>query len=150
MEIDLAQSGFNANLTQNAQAPVVRRSEEPEAENNSASGESSRAASRLNFREAPNVSEPQADNRVSSEQASLQDIENAVTEVSDFVQAQRTNLNFSFNDDSNRSIVKVTDSDTGELIRQIPSEEVLALSDRIRGLQSDVGEAVGVLFSREV
>lgn len=150
MEIDLAQSGFNANLTQNSQPSVVRRSEELQAESNSVSSDNSRASSRSNFREAPNVSEPQADNRDSSEQASLRDIESAVTEVRDFVQAQRTNLNFSFNDDSNRSVVKVTDSDTGELIRQIPSEEVLALSDRIRGLQSDVGEAVGVLFSREV
>lgn len=150
MEIDLAQTGFNANLTQNTQPAVVRRSEELQAESNNENSSNSRAVSRSNFRETPNVSEPRADNNGIGEEASVQDIENAVSEVRDFVQSQRTNLNFSFNDDSNRSIVQVTDSDTGELIRQIPSEEVLALSDRIRGLQSDVGEAVGVLFSKEV
>lgn len=150
MEIDLAQTGFNANLTQNTQPAVVRRSEELQAENSNESSNNSRAASRSNFRETSNVSEQQADNNGIGEEASIQNIESAVSEVRDFVQSQRTNLNFSFNDDSNRSIVQVTDSDTGELIRQIPSEEVLALSDRIRGLQSDVGEAVGVLFSKEV
>ncbi|BDX07800.1 flagellar protein FlaG [Planctobacterium marinum] len=150
MEIDLAQTGFNANLTQNTQPAVVRRSEELQAENSNESSNNNRAASRANFRDTPNVSELQADNNGIGEQASVREIENAVSEVRDFVQSQRTNLNFSFNDDSNRSIVQVTDSDTGELIRQIPSEEVLALSDRIRGLQSDVGEAVGVLFSKEV
>lgn len=150
MEIDLAQSGFNANLAQNTQPAVVRRSEELQAENNNDNSGESRAASRSNFRETPNVSDTQVDNTSKGEEASIQDLEIAVSEVRDFVQSQRTNLNFSFNDDSNRSIVQVTDSDTGELIRQIPSEEVLALSDRIRGLQSDVGEAVGVLFSKEV
>lgn len=150
MEIDLAQTGFNANLTQNTQPAVVRRGEELQAESDNENSNNSRAVSRSNFRETPNVSPPQADNNGIGEEASVQDIEIAVSEVRDFVQSQRTNLNFSFNDDSNRSIVQVTDSDTGELIRQIPSEEVLALSDRIRGLQSDVGEAVGVLFSKEV
>ena len=150
MEIDLAQSGFNANLAQNTQPAVVRRREELQAESDNANGGESRAASRSNFREVTNVSDTQVDNSSKGEEASIQDLEIAVSEVRDFVQSQRTNLNFSFNDDSNRSIVQVTDSDTGELIRQIPSEEVLALSDRIRGLQSDVGEAVGVLFSKEV
>ncbi|MBE1302213.1 MAG: flagellar biosynthesis protein FlaG [Alteromonadaceae bacterium] len=78
------------------------------------------------------------------------EIETAVAEISDFVQSQRRNLDFSYNENANRSVVQVTDTDTGELIRQIPSEEVLALSEKIRGQQFDVGEAVGVLFSREV
>ncbi len=78
------------------------------------------------------------------------ELEVAVAEVSEFVQSTRRNLDFSFNEEANRSIVRVTDTDTGELIRQIPSEEVLALSEKIRGLQSDVGEAVGVLFSKAV
>ncbi|UAA39490.1 flagellar protein FlaG [Paraneptunicella aestuarii] len=82
--------------------------------------------------------------------APQEDIETAVGEVSEFVQAQNRNLNFSFSEESNRSVVKVTDSETGELIRQIPSEEVLRLSEKIRELQTDVGAAVGVLFNKEV
>lgn len=151
MEIDLAQSGFNANLAQNSSLIVNRVNEELRSDSESGSGSGSSGARLAAQRslETPNVSVENADNTI-SEEASSQDISVAVGEVRDFVQSQRRNLDFSFNEESNQSIVQVTDTETGELIRQIPSEEVLALSDRIRGLQSDVGEAVGVLFSREV
>lgn len=97
-----------------------------------------------------NASQLNADNPNNDATASSADIQSAVGEVSDFVQAQNRNLNFSFDDEAQRSIVKVTDSETGELIRQIPSEEVLRLSERIKNLQSDVGSTVGVLFNKEV
>lgn len=87
-----------------------------------------------------------------SEQATqgVGNIEIAVSEVSEFVQARNRQLAFSIDEDSRRSVVKVTDSDSGEVIRQIPSEEVLALSERIKELQSDIGAAVGVLFNKQV
>lgn len=151
MEIDLAQTGFNANLAQR-ELPTINRRVEFE-ENSAVENANSRRSNNLDdaaSNRAANVSNEQADKEGNGSSLAEQDIEVAVSEVRDFVQAQRTNLDFTFNDDSNRSIVQVKDTDTGELIRQIPSEEVLALSDRIRGLQSDVGEAVGVLFSKEV
>lgn len=149
MEIDLAQSGFNANLAQNAPPVISRLNEKPETDAESERGSANGSLARLQALESSNVSQENADNII-SEGASQQDIEVAVGEVRDFVQSQRRNLDFTFNQESNQSIVQVTDNETGELIRQIPSEEVLALSDRIKGLQSDLGEAVGVLFSREV
>lgn len=76
------------------------------------------------------------------------DIESAVNEISDFVNATNRQLEFSIDEKSERPVVKVTDSDTGEVIRQIPSEEVLALSERIKDLQTDVGAVVGVLFNK--
>lgn len=97
-----------------------------------------------------NASNTNADTQDSSDEPVAQEIESAVGEISEFVQAQNRNLNFSYTEESNRSVVKVTDSETGDLIRQIPSEEVLKLSERIRDLQSDVGAAVGVLFNKEV
>lgn len=149
MEIDLAQSGFNANLAQNSSLIVNRVNEQQNAESSSEVNTSSRSGTRLQSLENANVSADNADN-VNNEEPSIQDIQVAVGEVRDFVQSQRRNLDFSFSSEANQPVVQVTDTETGELIRQIPSEEVLALSDRIRGLQSDVGEAVGVLFSREV
>lgn len=149
MEIDLAQSGFNANLAQNSSLIVNRVNEQQNAETSSEVNTSSRSGTRLQSLENANVSADNADN-VNNKEPSIQDIQVAVGEVRDFVQSQRRNLDFSFSSEANQPVVQVTDTETGELIRQIPSEEVLALSDRIRGLQSDVGEAVGVLFSREV
>lgn len=77
-------------------------------------------------------------------------IESAVSEISDFLQSTNRQLSFSVDEKSDRQIVKVTDSESGEIIRQIPSEDVLALSERIKELQSDVGSAVGVLFNKQV
>ena len=44
-------------------------------------------------------------------------------------------LEFSVDQGSGRPMVRVVDRSTGELIRQIPSEEVLALSQAIDALQ---------------
>ncbi|MDN4500883.1 flagellar protein FlaG [Alteromonadaceae bacterium BrNp21-10] len=78
------------------------------------------------------------------------EIETAVSDMNDFVQSQSRNLNFSIDEASKRSVVKVTDVETGDVIRQLPSDEVLKLAARIQDLQSDVGAAVGVLFNKAV
>lgn len=95
-----------------------------------------------------------ADNRESRENdfssGESIEIESAVNEISDFLQTTNRQLAFSVDESSERPIVKVTDSESGEVIRQIPSEEVLALSERIKELQADVGSAVGVLFNKQV
>mmetsp|Transcript_33234 Transcript_33234/g.42844 ORF Transcript_33234/g.42844 Transcript_33234/m.42844 type:complete len:142 (-) Transcript_33234:2517-2942(-) len=90
-----------------------------------------------------------ADNNDKTSKKSL-NIESAVSEISDFLQSTNRQLSFSVDEKSDRQIVKVTDSESGEIIRQIPSEDVLALSERIRELQSDVGSAVGVLLNKQV
>lgn len=79
-----------------------------------------------------------------------EEVSSAVSDIQEFLQNTQRSLNFSFNEDARRSVVAVTDSDSGDVIRQIPSEEVLELAERIRNLQSDVGSAVGVFFNREV
>ncbi|WJG10564.1 flagellar protein FlaG [Aliiglaciecola sp. LCG003] len=88
-------------------------------------------------------------NERDSQQETEDNIESAVKEITDFIQARNRQLAFSVDEKSERSVVKVTDSESGEVIRQIPSEEVLALSERIKELQVDVGSAVGVLFNKQ-
>jgi flagellar protein FlaG len=145
MDIEVAQTNLNTGFAQRQQADDFRATRELEQQSTNEQNNRVQSSARSN------VARISADNdNTNSRVVSEQQIEDAVSDISEFVQAQRRNLDFTFNEDVNRSIVKVTDTDTGELIRQIPSEEVLALSERIRGLQSDVGEAVGVLFSKEV
>ena len=81
---------------------------------------------------------------------SAEHIENAVSKLNEFVQANSTKLNFSVDEGSNKQVVKVTDSTSGETIRQIPTEEVLKLSERVQELQMEVGTAVGLLFNKQV
>lgn len=63
-------------------------------------------------------------------------IEEAVTSIQNFVQTIRRDLNFSLDDSSGRVVVKVTDSASGEVIRQLPSEEALRLAESLEEVRS--------------
>lgn len=80
---------------------------------------------------------------------SAEQIETAVSQLSEFVQNNSRQLNFSVDEGSNKQVVKVTDSESGKVIRQIPTEEVLKLSERLQDLQTEVGTAVGLLFNKQ-
>jgi len=55
-----------------------------------------------------------------------------VEQLNNHAQAVNRDLHFSVDDDSGRTVIKVINSETAELVRQIPSEEVLKLSQTIR------------------
>lgn len=69
-------------------------------------------------------------------------VEEAVSSIEKFTQSIRRDLSFSLDDSSGRVVVKVTDSTSGEVIRQIPSEEALRLAERL-------DEARSLLFKAE-
>lgn len=141
MDVDFAQIGQNVAL-QNA-SQTATRSVEPNEKTLSETDEQKRAT------ETGKVESNSADNSERLNSTSF-NIESAVAEISEFVQSTNRQLAFSIDENTKRSVVKVTDSSSGEVIRQIPSEEVLALSERIKELQTDVGTAVGVLFNKQV
>lgn len=58
--------------------------------------------------------------------------------------ANSTSLEFSFDQGTKKTIVKVTDKDSGEVIRQIPSEAALAIAESIGEFQK------GLLLRQEV
>lgn len=59
---------------------------------------------------------------------SMRALENAVKDLNKAMQAQSQSLEFSIDTDTDRTIVKVVDQQTKEVLRQIPSEEVLQIS----------------------
>ncbi len=69
-------------------------------------------------------------------------VEEAVSSIEKFTQSIRRDLSFSLDDSTGRVVVKVTDSTSGEVIRQIPSEEALRLAERL-------DEARSLLFKAE-
>ena len=69
------------------------------------------------------------------------EVRQAVSRINDYIQTLRRDLHFSVDEDSGRSIIKVVDSETGETVRQIPAEDLLAISrvlantlDRVDGI----------------
>lgn len=72
-----------------------------------------------------------------AESPSREQIDNAMVEVKKALAPVARNLQFSIDDETGRSVVKVVDATTNEVIRQFPSEELLAITrsiDKLSGL----------------
>jgi flagellar protein FlaG len=82
---------------------------------------------------------------VSSNDAS-QNLQKTIEELNVNKSIRQHNLKFDVNENLGRTVVKVIDSKTGDLIRQIPSEELVALAERIETQTQESGSSVGYLF----
>ena len=81
------------------------------------------------------------------------ELEKQVQSLQEFGQLQGWTVNFSLEQDLDQVVIKVMDTDTRSVIRQIPSEELLAIHKRIQALRQ--GEAganpqLGLLLDREI
>lgn len=86
-------------------------------------------------------SEEPASTSLTAEQA-RQPVEEAISSIKQFAQSIQRNLNFALDDSSGRVVVKVTDAMSGDVIRQIPSEDALRLAESLE-------EARSLLFKAE-
>jgi len=67
----------------------------------------------------------------------MAELQHAVEQIKRFIEPQSQGLEFSIDDDSQRTVVKIIDTQTKEVLRQIPSEEALRISkslDQASGL----------------
>lgn len=65
-----------------------------------------------------------------------QPLEQAVSNIEGFVQKISRDLNFALDDSTGRMVVKVTDRASGNVVRQIPSEEALRLAENLEQVRS--------------
>ncbi|MBL0207797.1 MAG: flagellar protein FlaG [Propionivibrio sp.] len=83
------------------------------------------------------VASPAQENSTPAQPVGQEQLKAAVSSVREYIQPFNNNLEFSINDETHQLVVKVVDSETKEVIRQIPSEEMLAIAkalDSIKGL----------------
>jgi len=69
--------------------------------------------------------------------AAREQLEAATESVRSFVQPINSNIEFSVNEDTGQLVVKIIDRNTKEVIRQMPSAEMIAIAktlDSIKGL----------------
>jgi flagellar protein FlaG len=66
-------------------------------------------------------------------------IDDVVSGLNEMVQNLHRHLQFSVDEDSGDTVIKVIDSDTQQVVRQIPSEEIVRLHQRLK-------DAAGALF----
>ncbi|HTO18356.1 MAG TPA: flagellar protein FlaG [Pseudomonas sp.] len=67
----------------------------------------------------------------------------AIKKIQEFVDETQRGLKFSIDEDTGRTVVKVIARQSGEVIRQLPSEEALELAKRLQ-------DAGSLLFSKQV
>ena len=72
------------------------------------------------------------------QQPQPEQVQKAVETLKQLVEAKAPNsLAFSIDDSTGKTIVRITDAETGDMIRQIPSEEMLEIArslDRMQGM----------------
>ena len=64
-------------------------------------------------------------------QAMQEQVQAAVAQMNEYIQSTQRDLNFSYDPSSGDTVVKVLDRSTQEVIRQIPDETFLRLSQRL-------------------
>lgn len=77
------------------------------------------------------------------QQPSLEELKSAVAFINQAMQQANRNLEFSVDTDTKKTVVKMVDTSTGELLRQFPSETTLAISRGIDQFQQ------GLLVTRK-
>jgi len=77
-------------------------------------------------------------------------LEQAITVVSDFMNQPPRNVNFTKDNDSGKTVIKVFDIESKELIKQFPSEELISIAQKIQALHQEVGGKVGILLDRTI
>ena len=60
------------------------------------------------------------------------DATKAIEELEKFVRSQKTDVNFSIDERSQSTVIKVFQSETGKLIKQFPVEEILSMIARFQ------------------
>lgn len=82
---------------------------------------------------------PGAINEAKEPRPDQETLDEVVSDMNNLVRELHRELQFSIDDESGETVIKVIDSETDEVVRQIPSEEVVRMR---RHLQ----EAAGVIF----
>ena len=60
------------------------------------------------------------------------DVEKAVEMLNKYVQSQKKYVNFSVDEETDTTVIKIYKTETGELIKQFPVDEILAMIANIR------------------
>ncbi|NQZ86948.1 MAG: flagellar protein FlaG [Colwellia sp.] len=77
-------------------------------------------------------------------------VSDAMKTISEFINMPVRTVNFTQDDGSERTVIKIFDSESKELIKQFPSEEILSIAQRIIDLQQDISQKTGILLDENI
>lgn len=91
------------------------------------------AQPRASGKDLPKSIEKPADSKQpQAVQETQKKLQSAVESINSYVQSVQRDLEFSVDEELNQTVVKVVDSDSGELIRQIPEDVFLELARKLK------------------
>jgi len=77
-------------------------------------------------------------------------VADAMKTISEFINMPVRTVNFTQDDGSEKTVIKIYDSESNELIKQFPSEEILSIAQRIIDLQQDISQKTGILLDENI
>ena len=100
------------------------------------------AVPKITVQDVHKVTDQRKDQSINKLAANAAEIREAVAEINKAVKKVPTSLDFSVDEASKRFIVSVTDTNTGEVIRQLPGDAVLRIAKQLESLK-------GVVFDQK-
>lgn len=119
------------NPTNMAQAPQPTRLASDSAPNVVVAMPSNVGAKPSTAAELPQIAVPQ----VAEQEPSPEQLKNVVDDINRTLRQFNRNLEFSIDETTKQNLVKVVDTETGDVIRQFPSKEAIAISRAIEQFQ---------------
>jgi len=80
-----------------------------------------------------------AASKTDAQETSLELVKTAATKGNSILQEINRNLEFQVDDSTQKVVVKIVDSKSGDVVRQIPTEEMLAFIKRMQEMEGDQG-----------
>lgn len=77
-------------------------------------------------------------------------VSDAMKTISEFINMPIRTVNFTQDDGSEKTVIKIFDSENNELIKQFPSEEILSIAQKIVELREDVSKKTGILLDESI
>jgi len=77
-------------------------------------------------------------------------VSEAMKTISEFINMPVRTVNFTQDDGSEKTVIKIYDSENNELIKQFPSEEILSIAQKIIELREDVSKKTGILLDESI
>ncbi|ARR02020.1 flagellar protein FlaG [Campylobacter vicugnae] len=92
--------------------------------------------------ENPNLQQDSATHNKATEHLTNEQIQEILSKTNDNLSLLNTNIRFGYNDKIDSMFVNVMEADTGTIIRKIPTEQVMKLTEHFRDI-------VGMIFDKK-
>lgn len=81
--------------------------------------------------------------------ADLAEVARAVKIINNAMKAMSRDIEFSLDNDTRQTVVRIRDRETGQVIRQFPSEEALAIAQDVDRLRERLGDSMRGIMLRQ-